>query len=185
MSLPEAIRRRSWRHVVIGLLVWAALVVPGIVLWPQDLGGNVDYLIVSGTSMEPRMHTGDIVLTRRSPRYDVGDVVAYRVPAGDAGAGHVVIHRITGTGDRGFVTQGDNRDQPDLWQPAHTHVLGEEWLRVPRAALLLDRLRSPVALAIVAGAGTALALLLPSRRREDEPVADLPAAERPLVDQAA
>jgi signal peptidase I len=38
--------------------------------------------MVSGSSMEPRMHTGDLVIGREQSSDEVGDAVASRVPHG-------------------------------------------------------------------------------------------------------
>jgi signal peptidase len=122
-------------------------------LWPASLGGKVHYVMVSGTSMEPKMHTGDLVLVREQGGYDVGDAIAYEIPAGEVGAGSVVIHRITGgNGTDGFRTQGDNRETPDVWRPTGADVLGQRQLLVPRAGTLIAQLRNPLPLAILAGA---------------------------------
>jgi signal peptidase len=165
MSLLEAGRRRAWGRVALILLTWLLVAAPAALLWPQVLGGPVEYLVVSGSSMEPGMHTGDLVLVRRSAAYAVGDTVAYRVRDADPGAGSIVIHRIVGgSADTGFVTQGDNRDQTDLWRPHAEEILGEQWALVPRAGVLVTLLKSPLVLGLVAAGGTFAALLLPSRR---------------------
>jgi signal peptidase len=174
MSLLEAGRRRAWGRVALILLGWLLVAAPAAVLWPQALGGSVEYLVVSGSSMEPGMRTGDLVLVRRGGGYDVGDTVAYEVRDGDAGAGSIVIHRIVGgSADAGFVTGGDNRDQADLWRPYPEEILGEQWARVPRGGVVLMLLKSPLALGAVAAGGTFAVLLLPSRRQEHD--ADLAA----------
>src|SRR5437899_6149235 len=82
--------------------------------WPQGLGGRSGWVMVSGTSMLPRLHTGDLVLVERQSSYHAGEVVAYHVPKGQVGAGHVVIHRIIGgNGKTGWTMKGDNRTAPD------------------------------------------------------------------------
>src|SRR6266566_1475858 len=49
--------------------------------------------------------------------YRPGDIVAYRVPAGDPASGARVIHRILrGSPAAGYVVQGDNKSQPDPWR---------------------------------------------------------------------
>ncbi len=122
-------------------------------LMPQSLGGRAGWVLVDGTSMLPRYHTGDLVLVRSEAHYHVGEVIAYRVPKGDLMAGAQVIHRIVGGNERtGFVVQGDNRTAPDIWHPKLRDIVGTEELRIPHAILVLQFLRSPVLLGLLAAA---------------------------------
>jgi signal peptidase I len=120
-------------------------------LRPQSLGGNASYVLVSGHSMLPHYKTGDLVLVERHSSYHKGEVIAYRVPKGDAMAGAEVIHRIIG-GDakHGFVVQGDNRTAPDVWRPKPGDVIGAKALRLPDAIVVLQFLRAPMFLALLA-----------------------------------
>ena len=45
---------------------------------PPALGGSTTYVFTDGVSMEPRFHTGDLVLVRSQSSYHVGEIVAYR-----------------------------------------------------------------------------------------------------------
>lgn len=103
-------------------------------------------VVSSGTSMEPGVHAGDLIVVRRQSGYDAGDVVAYRSP--DLGT---VLHRIVdiegaGAGRR-YVMQGDNNDFIDAVQPTDEMVIGAMQVVVPHGGKLLGLL--PV---IVAGA---------------------------------
>lgn len=132
-------------------------------VWPQPLGGRTSYLIVSGTSMEPRLRSLDAVAVRERSDYGVGDVVAYRVPDGEFGAGNIVIHRITAIdADGRLTTQGDNRAQPDLWRPTAADVVGTPWIHVPGGGRLLHRLGEPIVLAALIGGLVALSVALPT-----------------------
>ena len=132
----------------------AQLALVATLLWfglPQTLGGRAGWVMVSGTSMLPRLHTGDLVLVERRSSYHVGEVVAYRVPKGQAGAGHAVIHRIIGgNGKTGWRMQGDNRTAPDLWYPTNQDVIGSKALRIPHAWFALRLLHMPVLLGLFA-----------------------------------
>lgn len=148
------------RTIVPALLLAAALAAWFALLRPVPLGGSTTFLWVSGTSMQPTLRSGDLVALRRADHYDVGQIVAYRVPKGDPGAGSLVIHRIVG-GDpaHGFVMRGDNRDHVDDWRPALEDVAGGLWFSIPSAGGYLAHLHDPVVLAPMA-AGVTVALIL-------------------------
>ncbi len=136
-------------------------------LRPQNLGGPVGYVIVSGQSMEPTLHSGDLVLVRQRDSYQAGDVIAYRIPRGEPGEGIIVVHRIVGgSAEEGFVTRGDNRTGADLWRPRPQDIAGALWLHLPRVGWLLGLLRTPLVLATAAAAVAVLLVLTsPSRSR--------------------
>jgi signal peptidase I len=131
-------------------------------LRPQAFGGSAAYVLVSGKSMLPRYHTGDLVLVEKHSSYHVGELIAYRVPKGDPMAGAQVIHRIIG-GDatHGFVVQGDNRTAPDVWRPKPRDIVGAKALRIPNAVLILQFLRSPILLALLAACFVFVRVLVP------------------------
>src|SRR2546423_15461954 len=112
--LPYA---RQIALIAVQLALVAAL---GWFCLPQRLGGRADWVMVSGTSMLPRLHTGDLVLVEHQASYHVGEVVGYRVPKGQVGAGDVVIHRIIGGNGGGRRRGGeDEHNPPPAPQPAH------------------------------------------------------------------
>ena len=152
-----------------------------VFLRPVWLGGPAGYAVVSGSSMQPTLHVGDLVLTRKQGTYAVGDVVVFRIPEGEPGAGGKVIHRIVGgSADEGFVVQGDNKNAPDLWHPTKHDIVGKMWFSAPAAGRVLAFLRDPLHLAGLAS-GFAVFLVLSGgaeekRRRKGSPV--LSAGER-------
>lgn len=145
-------RVRHLKHWALNVLVVIAALAWAVWLRPAALGGSASYVVVSGHSMEPTLWTGDLVVARRHARYGTGEVVVYTVPKGDPGAGHRVIHRIVGGSPRaGYITQGDNRDEPDYWRPRPDDVAGRQWVVIPKAGLIVSALGSPPALAAAAG----------------------------------
>jgi signal peptidase len=124
-------RRRAGRalELAIGLALVAAW---AIALRPTVLGGPATYVVVRGDSMLPGYQSGDLVLLEATPGYTPGDVVGYRVPDGEVGAGHVVVHRIIGgDGGIGFTVQGDNNPAPDPWLPHRADVVGRVSVLIP------------------------------------------------------
>jgi signal peptidase len=161
-------RRLGRALIAVSLVLLAAaalaLVVPILRGQPSRL------VIVSGHSMDPTFHTGDLVLAWPADDYAVGDVTPYRVPADQPGAGGLVIHRIVG-GDAttGFVMQGDNNPAPDIWTPVPDDIIGRQVLLVPRIGELMAWVRQPAVLAaLVAGLVTVVAVSSGLERRSQD-----------------
>lgn len=166
-TAPAAERRPlpTWLPLAKRLaVIGAQLALVATVLWfglPQSLGGRAGWVVISGTSMLPHMHTGDLALVERQSSYHVGEVIAYRVPQGQVGAGYEVIHRIIGGNARtGWIVQGDNRTLPDIWRPKNSDIVGARLLYIPKAYLFLRFLHTPLLLGLLAGFGIFFRVLL-------------------------
>lgn len=119
---------------------------------PSALGGWVTYVVVRGDSMLPTYETGDLVVLTPQPTYRIGDVVGYRVPAGELGAGLLVVHRIVDeAGDR-FILRGDNNPAPDPWQPTAQDIAGSALVAAPGLGRTLAWIRQPAVLGAAAAA---------------------------------
>ena len=128
--------RKNPHQILIGavliLLVWMVFV-------PIQLGGPVSYIIISGNSMEPEIHLGDLVVARRSDQYQLDQRVIYDHPQ----LGYV-FHRIVGQeGDR-FILQGDNNNWLDTYQPTQDEILGRYWYDIPGAGKVISALQQPL-----------------------------------------
>ncbi|MFL7868506.1 MAG: S24/S26 family peptidase, partial [Anaerolineales bacterium] len=69
-------RYRQWltiSAVVLLAILWS-------VFGPMGLGGQAEYVIINGNSMEPLYHTGDLVILRHADRAQKGEVFAYHYP---------------------------------------------------------------------------------------------------------
>jgi signal peptidase I len=133
--------------IAVVVMLWA------VTLRPQVLGGPATFVAVRGSSMVPAYQHGDLVVVETVDRYAVGQVAAYRVPADEVGAGHIVIHRIIG-GDavNGFTMKGDHNTAPDPWMPKQADMVGIASVRVANAGRLISLVRQPVILGGLAGA---------------------------------
>lgn len=118
---------------------------------PAACGGPITYARVAGSSMEPSLNPGDLVVARTADAYGMGDIVAYHNP--ELG---LVMHRIiVDNGDR-VIVKGDANSWVDSYQPRKTDIAGRLWVRVPHGAALLTWLRPPWATLVF----TALAVLV-------------------------
>ena len=155
---------RTWTRLLTATL--AGLLALGFVLLaPAALGGRATWVSTFGTSMQPIVHAGDLVIARPRASYHVGDVVAYHSP--NLG-GTVVLHRIVATEPQGFVTKGDNNNWTDPDQPQGPDILGALWLHIPQGGHVLKLFTNPlltVALIAVAAAVSGVAGAQVRRRR--------------------
>lgn len=157
---------------VLGLALVAALAIGWFVtLRPTSLGGPASYLFVSGVSMLPTLESGDLVVLHQAESYDVGDVIAFRVPEGQPGAGALVIHRIVdGSAADGFIMRGDNKNVVDEWRPRLDDVAGRLTVRLPGAGIAIAWLRQPGVLApLLAGLTVAFIILGGGERPKRKP----------------
>jgi signal peptidase I len=159
------------------LLNWGTFVLVLGVVWvvagPTLLGGPASYVIVDGVSMEPTYHDGDLVIAREQASYDVGDIIVYDAPIDSQ---FNVIHRIIETTEGGFITQGDNRNEPDGWIAPHDTIYGSSWLLIPQGGRWVLLLRQPAVIAgLILGLVTFEFLKHAEKKQRRRDEADVPA----------
>ncbi len=163
-------RRRVLGRMLLILAVVALIAVGFVALRPQSLGGSLAYIEMHGDSMVPTLHDGDLVVAEHQSTYGLGEIVVYRVPTGQPGAGAVVIARIVGgTTSTGFVTRGDGSVVSDPVHPKASDILGRVRLHVPMAAALVV-----AGVAVMVVVAVVLALVTRRRRRTRRAVSPAP-----------
>lgn len=135
------------RSIVLTALLLVILATIWIVFAPMQLGGPAAYIMITGNSMEPKFHTGDLVIVFRQTSYHVGEMVAYR----NAELGRPVFHRIVETRGEHFVFKGDNNSWLDSYQPVQNELLGAYWTQLPSAAKWIQWIRIPLHMGITLG----------------------------------
>jgi signal peptidase len=151
------------RRRIVAVVRWLACIVAVLTIWPATFGGWLSLTIVSGTSMQPTYHTGDMVVGWRTSNYRPGDIVVYTIPSGEVGEGYQIIHRLRSVDpDGAWTVRGDNRSAADPWHPRARDIVGEAVFVVPGAGNGLKFL--PVVLALLAGVFVAVGLW-PRRQR--------------------
>jgi signal peptidase len=164
---PAALRRLLGRAGLLGSL--ALFLAWFVLLRPIALGGPAAYTIVTGASMEPGMHAGDLVVSLRGDAYQAGDAVVYRIPAGEDYAGRLVIHRIVG-GDAasGFVLQGDNAAHRDPWRVGPDDVVGHVAAHLPAFGRVVIFVRNPFVVGSLAAGFVFVLIVWPRDPRRGE-----------------
>lgn len=159
--------RRSMTVLWVGLLVSLLLLVVASHLTPMT--GHTLF-IVRGASMSPAIPLGSVAVDEHvdPASVHIGDVVTL-----DAGAGHVITHRVTavfGSGDDlRFQVRGDANATPDpVLDPAST-VAGRVTLVVPYLGYLLAMLTLPIGwITVLSWIGTLLLATWLLEEIEDE-----------------
>ncbi|MDA0264990.1 MAG: signal peptidase I [Chloroflexi bacterium] len=135
------------RYGIVNALIVAMLVVVWVVVAPRALGGLTTYAVVNGTSMNPLLHRGDVVVLRGADRVGVGDVVSYFSQS----LGTLVVHRIVSEEQGVFTFQGDNNDWIDSDQLDAEAVLGKMWFKIPNAGRVFMWFGEPWRIAVITG----------------------------------
>jgi signal peptidase I len=148
----ESPKRRRPLAVVGSILIFLVALV---ILWPAQFGGFTGLTVVNGHSMQPTYYTGDLVVTLRLPSYQPNDIISFKVPQGQPGAGGRVIHRVfSDTSVKGqtvYTTKGDNNPSVDPWHPGNADILGKALFSIPAIGSVLGGASNPIVVGLVAG----------------------------------
>ncbi len=152
--------RRRILPLLTGLLIALGLVAVAGVIWlflaPRSLGGVLTASAVAGTSMEPRVRSGDLVVLEALDTYRRGDVIAYRNRSVD----HTFLHRIVGVRGGRFVMRGDRNGWLDPGTASPEDIIGVLRLRIPEGGSVIAWLQVPRHGGSVAALLTAVVLLV-------------------------
>ncbi len=130
-AAPTAERSLSWRWARRGLMVvcWSVLgfaVVLVLSVMLPNLFGMRDLTVLSG-SMEPTIHTGDVVVEHQIPPLDarIGDIVSFKDPEDPS---VLITHRVQDiqvqNGIVAFVTKGDANTGVERWKVSADGMIG-------------------------------------------------------------
>jgi signal peptidase I len=137
------------RNILLGLI---SVALAWIWVMPRTIGGLNTYTVVSGISMEPTFHTGDLIISRKADSYNIGDVVTYKIPDAKYDKFRIV-HRVIGKTDDGhYEIQGDNQDHADPWSVPGENIAGAKVIMIPQGGTVLGYARNPIGLALLFGA---------------------------------
>lgn len=126
LKILNIILKVTLTFIIIFLLFF---IVRSIVFKKYDIFGYRFYIIMSG-SMEPDIRTGDMIITKESDNYKIGDVIAFK------DANFVTAHRIveisTEDGEKIFKTKGDNNNTADRNLVKSQQIKGKIVNKIPK-----------------------------------------------------
>src|SRR3954447_15637394 len=174
---PAVVGELGWGRVLrVGVARAALALIFSLVIWSllPLLAGWTPRVILSG-SMEPRIHVGDVVVTRTVPGASVtkGQVITVKDPDHPAKTRtHRVLRRAS---DGTIVTKGDANPQADSSHITNDNVLGLGVVRVPYVGRPAYWMAEQNWLALGATAlflGWCTVTVLPGSRRSEDPTDD-------------
>lgn len=66
----------------VSYVILAIVVVAGLLLWPQSLGGEAAYVTYNQGDIGSGLQAGDLAIVRRARAYEAGDLVAVKTSDG-------------------------------------------------------------------------------------------------------
>ena len=105
------------RRDIILFFLWiplVSLIVTGIATDKPTIFG-VRPMIVITDSMVPAIPIGSIIIgvPVETEEVQVGDIIAYRIEEKNKYFSPIIVHRVVGITEDGFIFQGDNNIEPD------------------------------------------------------------------------
>lgn len=134
-----------WLPSILVALMIVFLSALWISLAPVQLGGQVAYVIISGNSMEPSFHTGDLVIVQKTLTFKIGDIAAYN----NTELRHIVFHRIIGKELDRFIFKGDHNTWVDSYRPLKQELIGKLWIHFPMIGKAIQWARLPINFTII------------------------------------
>lgn len=126
LKILNIILKVTLTFIIIFLLFF---IIRATVFKKYDIFGYRFYIIMSG-SMEPDIRTGDMIITKESDNYKIGDVIAFK------DANFVTAHRIveisTEDGEKIFKTKGDNNNTADRNLVKSQQIKGKIVNKIPK-----------------------------------------------------
>lgn len=110
-----------WGSVFI-VLAWTAI------FFVPKLFDCYPYVVLSG-SMEPVVHTGSLAYVKlfdETQEFEGGEILAYRTIDGE-----MILHRLMGMSDTGYVFKGDANDACDMNMIAEENIIGRYMVSIP------------------------------------------------------
>ena len=150
------------------VLPWLALAVIGLTWWltlaPTAIGGASTEVIVRGTSMQPLLHPGDLVVAHRAANYRRGDLVVFLATSGTS-TGYVVHRLVSGSAEQGWHTKGDHNSWVDPWLVESHNIVGRYVASVPHVGSALATVTTKPLVAAACIAAVVGIASLPRRRK--------------------
>lgn len=90
-----------------------------------SLFGFTTHIVIS-ESMEPTIKKNDIIIVKRSDRYNIGDIITYISEDGLS-----ITHRIISSNPDGYILKGDANSEQDPGIITYDQIVGKAIILIP------------------------------------------------------
>jgi signal peptidase len=126
------------------LVLIAVLLIVSVFSFP----GNIKIMAVLSGSMEPKIHTGSIVIVKPAASYKVGDIITFG-PKGETPTTHRIAEMRLQTGQPVYKTKGDANNTEDSKEVVGQDIIGKVYLSVPYAGYAINAVKKPAGFMVV------------------------------------
>lgn len=132
-------------NIIYGIFIACiALVAVLLIANKFSLPGGIRLYVVESGSMEPKIHTGSVVVDWLAKEYKVGDVITF---GPDTKTQPPTTHRIysinTSQGQTTYTTKGDANNAPDIREISNSDIIAKEHLAIPFLGFVLSVAKQP------------------------------------------
>lgn len=116
------------------------------------IAGNIKFLTVLSGSMEPKIHTGSVVMIKSMENYQVGDVITF---GENSKKKKPTTHRIAEVkkdavkGEISYITKGDANNAPDQTPVTPGEILGKVFLSIPYFGYAVSAAQKPIGFILI------------------------------------
>lgn len=132
---------KIYSYIIIVLMVLFA-----VILIFNNIGfRGLRMFVVKSGSMEPEIHTGSLIITKKESKYNTGDIITFY---SNINSGETITHRVVSIDESAGLdylsTKGDANDVLDSRQIAEDQVVGRSIFTLPLLGYLVAFLKKPI-----------------------------------------
>lgn len=97
------------------------------------------FYVITSDSMNPNINSGDMIIVKKSKKYNIGDVITFK----DINENITITHRIIEIekGDR-YVTKGDSNYSKDESQVETKNIIGKVVKKIPGVGIQIEIIKN-------------------------------------------
>jgi len=124
-------------------IFWVAIIFAAvfIIFTSLNLFGYQMFVVKSG-SMEPKIHTGSVVIDHKASNYEVGNVITFKIPESKDTVTHRIVAINADTTGTTYQVKGDANNSPDPDLVPQANVVGKVNFTIPFLGYLIAFIRT-------------------------------------------